>query len=140
MDSSRKVNQPGTDIDMESYDPDMSRPSADWLQMDEGERIELVSSYHRRKKIRLPNAQLHAVIHVVVENQLALGEEDVRQTLARLQNEGLSRHDALHAIGSVLAGDLYQLMQESSETTGDVYRRYLERLQRLTAKSWRPGS
>jgi Domain of unknown function (DUF1841) len=125
---------------MDSYDPDASPPSVDWLQMDEGERIELVSSYHRQKKIRLPNAQLHAVIHVVVENQLALGEEEVRQTLARLQNEGLSRHDALHAIGSVLAADLYQLMQESSEATDDVYRRYLERLQRLTAKNWRAGS
>jgi hypothetical protein len=124
---------------MDSYDPDTPRPSVDWLQTDEGERVELVSSYHRHKKIDLPNAQLHAVIHVVVENQLALGEEVVSQTLARLQREGLSRHDALHAIGSVLAADLYELMQESSEATGDALRRYLERLQKLTAKNWRAG-
>ena len=124
---------------MDSYDPDTPRRSADWLQTDEGERIELVSSYHRRKKVHLPNAQLHAVIHVVVENQLALGEEVVVETLARLQREGLSRHDALHAIGSVLAADLYELMQESSEATGDTYRRYLDRLQKLTAKHWRAG-
>jgi len=124
---------------MDSYDPDTSRHSADWLQTDEGERIELVSSYHRRKKIQLPNAQLHAVIHVVVENQLALGEEVVVETLARLRREGLSRHDAVHAIGSVLAADLYQLMQESSEATGDAQSRYLNRLQKLTAKQWRPG-
>jgi hypothetical protein len=122
---------------MDSYDPDTPRHSADWLQTDEGERIELVSSYHRRKKVHLPNAQLHAVIHVVVENQLALGEEVVVETLARLQREGLSRHDALHAIGSVLATELYELMQESSEATSDAQRRYLDRLQRLTAKSWR---
>ena len=124
---------------MDSYDPEASRSSADWLQTDEGERIELVSSYHRRKKIYLPNAQLHAVIHVVVENQLALGDEVVIETLARLQKEGLSRHDALHAIGSVLAADLYELMQESPEATGDVHRRYLDRLQKLTAKNWRAG-
>ncbi|PYR55275.1 MAG: hypothetical protein DMF91_24730 [Acidobacteria bacterium] len=124
---------------MDSYDPDRSRAAADWLELDEGERIELVSSYHRRKKIRLPNAQLHAVIHVIVENQLALGEQVVVETLARLQREGLSRHDALHAIGSVLAGDVYELMQESSEPTGDIYRQYLERLQKLTAKNWRAG-
>ena len=124
---------------MDSYDPDRSRAAADWLELDEGERIELVSSYHRRKKIRLPNAQLHAVIHVIVENQLALGEQVVVETLARLQREGLSRHDALHAIGSVLAGDVYELMQESSEPTGDIYRHYLERLQKLTAKNWRAG-
>ena len=122
---------------MDSYDPDRSRPSADWLQVDEGERIELVSSYHRRKKIALPNAQLHAVIHVVIENQLALGEAVVIETLARLQSEGLSRHDALHAIGSVLANDLYELMQDGSEATGFAYSRYLERLKKLTAKEWR---
>ena len=122
---------------MDLYDPDASRASADWLQTDEGERIELVSSYHRRKKIHLPNAQLHAVIHVIVENQLALGDEIVVETLARLQREGLGRHDAVHAIGSVLAVDLYELMQDSSEATADVHRRYLERLKKLTAKNWR---
>lgn len=124
---------------MDSYNPDTSLSAADWLQTDEGERIEVVASYHRRKKIHLPNAQLHAVIHVVVENQIALGEEVVVETLGRLLGEGLSRHDALHAIGSVLAADLYELMRESSEATGDAHRRYLERLQKLTAKSWRAG-
>jgi hypothetical protein len=124
---------------MDSYDPEISLNGTDWLETDEGERIELVSSYHRRKKTRLPNAQLHSVIHVVVENQLALGEAVVIETLARLQGEGLSRHDAVHAIGSVLAADLYELMQEGSEATGDAYRRYLERLQALTAEKWRTG-
>ena len=124
---------------MDSYDPDASWDAADWLQTDEGERIELVSSFHRRRKIHLPNAQLHAVIHVIVENQLALGDEIVVGTLARLQREGLGRHDAVHAIGSVLAADLYELMQEGAEATGDAYRRYLERLEKLTAKNWRAG-
>jgi hypothetical protein len=124
---------------MDSYDPDIVPTPADWLGIDEGERIALVSSYHRRKKIKLPNPQLHAVIHVVVENQLALGEETVVKTLARLQGEGLSRHDALHAIGSVLAEDLYTLMQERDGSSGETYHRYLERLQGLTAKKWRAG-
>jgi hypothetical protein len=124
---------------MTSYDPDTSPAPTDWLRSDEGERIALVSAYHRRNKIKLPNSQLHAVVHVVVENQLALGEEIVVNTLARLQREGLSRHDALHAIGSVLAENLYELMQEEHGTEGEPYRRYLERLQRLTAKNWQAG-
>jgi hypothetical protein len=124
---------------MDLYNPNAPTP-IDWLQLDEGERIELVSSYHRREKIRLPSAQLHAVIHVIVENQLALGEAVVIETLARLQREGLNRHDALHAIGSVLAGDLYELMQDSSEATADVQSRYLERLQKLTAEDWLNGN
>ena len=122
---------------MDAYDPDTAPASTDWLASDEGDRIELVAAYHRRRKIDLPNAQLHAVVHVVVENQLALGEQMVVNTLARLQGEGLSRHDALHAIGSVLAENLYELMHEELGAGGELYRRYLERLQRLTAANWR---
>ena len=121
------------------YDPDSSPVSSDWLETDEGERIELVAAYHRRHQIKLPNLQLHAVIHVVVENQLALAEEIVVNTLARLQGEGLSRHDALHAIGSVLAEHVYELMHEEQGATTEPYRQYLERLQGLTAKNWRTG-
>jgi hypothetical protein len=124
---------------MDLYDPDISPRPTEWLETDEGERIELVSAYHRGNKIKLPNSQLHAVVHVVIENQLALGEEMVVSTLARLQGEGLSRHDALHAIGSVLAEDLYDLMHDEHASTGEPYRRYLERLQKLTARNWRAG-
>ena len=121
---------------MSSYDPEASPSAGPWLSLDEGERIELVSAYHRRNHIPLPNAQLHAVIHVVVENQLALGEAAVVETLARLQREGLSRHDAVHAIGSVLAEDLYTLMQEQTSPADAAYKKYLDRLRRLTAKNW----
>jgi hypothetical protein len=121
------------------YDPDNSLNPEDWLQAHESERIESVSAYHRRKKITLPNLQLHAVVHVVVENQIALGEKMVVNTMARLQAEGLSRHDALHAIGSVLAENLYELMREDHGATDEPYRRYLERLQHLTADNWRAG-
>ena len=124
---------------MDSYDPEMPPTPADWLHAGEAERVDLVTAYHRRKKIKLPNAELHAVVHVVVENQIALGEETVVDTLARLRAEGLSRHDALHAIGSVLAGHLYELMQENQDAAAEPYRRYLAQLQRLTAENWRAG-
>jgi hypothetical protein len=124
---------------VDQYDPDTSPMPSDWLRTDEGDRVEFVSAYHRRKKIELPNPQLHAVIHVVVENQLAIGEEVVVTTLARLQGEGLTRHDALHAIGSVLAENLYELMQEPQSVTDQPYRLYFERLQALTARTWKAG-
>jgi hypothetical protein len=122
---------------MNRYDPDVSPPSTEWLQLDEAERLDLVSRYHERKKTRLPNAALHAVIHMVVENQLALGEEVVAQTLSRLEGEGLGRHDAIHAIGSVLAEHLYDLLHERSGVKDDVYARYVEGLKNLTAATWR---
>ena len=122
---------------MKSYDPETSPAPADWLHADAVERIDLVTAYHHRNRITLPNAELHAVVHVVVENQIASGEGTVVNTLARLRAEGLSRHDALHAIGSVLAEYLYELMQENQEAADEPFRQYLEQLQRLTAENWR---
>ena len=115
--------------------PDTSPSPSEWLTLDEG-AIALVSSYHERNNISLPDAQLHAVIHVVVENQIAMGEATVIETLERLQKEGLGRHDAIHAIGSVLAEDLYTLMQDQTDPADATYQKYLSRLRQLTANNW----
>ena len=88
---------------MMKYDPDRTPNPEAWLVLGEGERIEQVFAYHRRLPAKLPNARLHAAFHVVVESQLAAGVEVVRQTLGRLKAEGLDRHEAMHAVGSVLA-------------------------------------
>jgi hypothetical protein len=122
---------------MRAYDPDGSPDPADWLACDGGERAELVAAYHQRQHISLPNPDLHAVIHVVVENQLALGEAVVVATAGRLVAEGLTRHDAIHAIGSVLAEHLYELMRESAGPGDVTYATYLEQLTKLNAQAWR---
>jgi hypothetical protein len=121
---------------MSVHDPDTPPAAAEWLALDEEERISLVSAYHERNQIALPDPQLHAVIHVVVENQIAMGEATVVQTLERLRSEGLSRHDAVHAIGSVLAEDLYTLMQEQTGPADATYQKYLTRLRQLNANNW----
>lgn len=59
---------------MTTYDPDAGPVATEWLAIDEAERIALVESYHRRGRIRVPQLTPHATIHVVVENQIALGE------------------------------------------------------------------
>ena len=125
---------------MTTYDPDKEPVADDWLGTDEGARIELVASYHRRARVRLPNARLHATIHVIVENQLALAGPIVMETLARLQGEGLSRHDAVHAIGSVLAGHIYELLK-APPAPGQAapHGAYFDGLKRLTAAGWRQG-
>jgi hypothetical protein len=47
--------------------------------------------------------KLHAVMHVIIENQVALGDEvPAQRTLRRLMAEGLDRHQGIHAISSVL--------------------------------------
>jgi hypothetical protein len=121
---------------MNLYDPDMPPAASVWLALGEGERIDLVFGYHERQNIHLPDAQLHAVIHVVVENQIAMGEATVVETCERLRKEGLSRHDAIHAIGSVLAEDLYTLMRDQMSPADATYQRYLTRLRQLNANNW----
>jgi len=67
------------------YDPLEAPEPEEWLAIDEAERINLVKDYHRRARVRLPNEKLHAVFHVVVENQIALGNEiPVQSTVQRL--------------------------------------------------------
>jgi len=72
-----------------------------------------------------------------VENQLAMAVEPVPATMARLVRQGLTRHDAIHAIGTVLSGDMFEIMQGNAKTWNP--RRYDKRLKKLTAKRWRQG-
>ncbi len=92
--------------------------------------------YHERAKIDLPNSKVHAVIHTVVENQLAEVVPAVVETFERLRGEGLERHDVVHAVGSVLARHMSQLM-EHGRSDGDPNAPYFAELRRLTASGWR---
>ena len=124
---------------MERYDPDDASIPDEWLALDEGVRINLVERFHSDARIPLPNLLAHAAFHVVVENQLALPDQVlVRDTLQRLISEGLSRHDAVHAIGSIVAVRVHKLLQPGARTT-DSEVEYHAKLQRLTAKRWRSG-
>jgi hypothetical protein len=120
---------------METYDPGTAPDPDKWLSLDEDERIHRIASYHRRTKVRLPNPQIHAALHSVVENQLAGGLQTVRETVERLQSEGLSRHDALHAVGSVLVKSLHALLREGAQAQFEV-EAYFQELRSLTAETW----
>ena len=123
---------------MHRYNPLQAPDPKEWSAMDEQERIRLVEQYHRRAGIRLPNVTAHAVIHAVIESQIALGDElPVRRTLQRLMSEGLDRHDAIHAIGSVLAMHMSDLVSRPDALPKpDPNRAYYAALDRLTAKEW----
>jgi hypothetical protein len=118
------------------YDPQKGLEPDVWLSLDESERIDLVRSYHKKLGVQLPNEKLHALFHVVVENQVALCDETpIKGTLVRLMNEGLSRHDAVHAIGSVLADQIYET-SKSGSTVENPEHEYYSKLNYLTAASW----
>jgi hypothetical protein len=122
---------------MEHYDPLHAPDSSEWLELDEHERISLVLAYHKRMRVQLPNAMLHATIHTIVENQHAMGDETVvKDTLKRLQREGLDRHEAIHAVGSVLVAQMWEGLK-GLQPKGNLGQSYEEALQHLTAESWR---
>jgi Domain of unknown function (DUF1841) len=122
------------------YEPLAAPEPEEWLETDEAERIQLVQDYHRRARVRLPNEKMHAVMHVIVENQIALGDEiPVNGTLQRLMGEGLDRHDAIHAIASVLAEFMYDL-QRNPEPGANPNQPYYAALRRLTARTWRESA
>jgi hypothetical protein len=119
------------------YDADEYPDPDTWLELDETERIDLVIDYHRRTGVQLENPEHHAIAHVVVENQVALGEATpVPETLNRLMDEGLDRHDAVHAIGSILMGIVFDAAHEQDDG-GDVNAKYNQELAMLTAAGWR---
>ncbi|MBB4364044.1 hypothetical protein GGD65_005098 [Bradyrhizobium sp. CIR18] len=128
-----------------AYDP-FTEPDPDlWVVLDEEERIDLVMAYHRRVGIPLPREKVHAILHVIVESQIADPTLPVRSEAQRLMSEGLDRHEAIHAIGSVLAGHMNELMRETKSGDDNVETKpdqdpnetYFAQLKLLTADEWR---
>ncbi len=118
-----------------SYDPLNAPDPDDWQSMGEDERMMLVMEYHREADVELPNEQVHAVVHVVVENQIALGDEmSAQATLERLMREGLDRHEAIHAVASVVVEFLQADIHD--DTAPGANERYNEELKKLTAAEW----
>jgi hypothetical protein len=118
------------------YDPLIAPDPLHWLALSEDERTELVLKHHRRAKKKLPNARMHAAMHVMVENQLAEGHEAAVEALARLMAGGLHRHAAIHAIASVAIVQLHTVMQGGREFDRAAYDRELGE---LTVERWLKG-
>ncbi len=100
---------------IDEYDAATAPDPAEWLALEESERMELAIRSHAG---RFPDALhheqgnpiMHGSLHAVVETQIASGEPAaVRQTLERLQSAGLQRHPAVHAIMRELAVGLHGL-------------------------------
>ena len=123
------------------YDPEKAPDPTEWLAMGEIERIRVAQNYHVSARIKLPNTKAHAVIHAVVENQVATGFGPTCRAIERLQSQGLTRHEAVHAVGSVVAEFSYQSLQnpQTSSSSG-LQARMNNAIEQLTADAWRSSS
>lgn len=117
-----------------TYDPDHAPDAERWLAARELDLIDLVQQYHDDARIRMPNALAHASIHVMVENQAALADRTpVAEAITRLMEQGLGRHDAIHAVGSVL---LTHMNRATSTNTPVSREAYFADVRALTTESW----
>ncbi len=121
---------------MNRYDPAQPPNSEEWLALDEQLRIGLVEKYHRQERVQLPNVTVHAALHAIVENQLAENLEPAARAMARLTTEGLDRHEAVHAIASVVAEHIHDLLNAKADANSSKAV-YAAAVERLNAATWR---
>jgi hypothetical protein len=121
---------------MTEYNPLQAPDPDEWLALDESERIQLVLKYHTQTQEEMPNITIHSTIHAVVENQAAMGDElPVREAVDRLMKEGLNRHDAIHAVGSILIKYIFDV-STGKNISEDFSQDYFDEVSELTAQKW----
>ena len=123
------------------YAPENAPDPQEWLALEETERIRLVQSFHVSARIKTPSMKAHAAFHAIVENQIATGFGPSCRAAERLQKEGLSRHEAIHAIGFIVAKFLHEGMNEPSpEAAKTMQSRMNAEIESLSANQWRASS
>jgi hypothetical protein len=119
------------------YDAEHAPAPGPWLDSSESERLARVQRYHElalEPADQPPSASLHAGLHVMVENQLATNQPpQARAALGRLMAEGLSRHNAIHAIAWLAGEHLKQAQREQRLIDPS---QYASDLDQLTRQSW----
>jgi hypothetical protein len=84
------------------YDPERGPVAAEWLALSESEKLRTVANFHTSSIKGFSGAKEHAALHVVVETQLASGFGPSKRAILRLQRQGLTRHESIHAIAEVV--------------------------------------
>jgi len=120
------------------YDPEFPPDPSVWLAAGEAERIKAAQTWHVKARVDLPSVKAHAALHAIIENQIAMGLEAVQRAIPRLEQEGLDRHDAIHAVAWVLSLHLHDLVaQVHPDDDATTNARYAATVERLTAEAWR---
>ena len=125
------------------YNPLEAPDPTRWLNLTDEDRFAAVKVFHAEAKLAITNRRNHCAMHVVIENQVvnalapfcALTDRIVAGTLGRLVDEGLDRHEAIHAISEVTYGAFLALLAGETSTVGSD--KYHDDLMAMTAETWR---
>jgi Domain of unknown function (DUF1841) len=121
-----------------SYNPELAPDPGAWLCIPEDQRLRSVTMFHMVHREKSGNQKAHAALHVAVENQIATGFGPTVRAMTRLQSEGLSRHDSIHAIATVIAEHLYAQMQAQDKQEASAFQSGVNQdIEELSASVWR---
>lgn len=125
-----------SDVEVLDYDPERALDKGAWLDLDEGEQLEIVMAFHESHVELGDSLDGHAAIHVTIETQIATDTPEVMAALARLMKQGLTRHGAIHAIGSVFFESVQELLASDDSEGEDANERYYAKLSSISADDW----
>lgn len=116
------------------YDPERAPDAERWRAQNEMELIDIVQRYHKREQIPLVDPRAHAALHVMVENQVALGDRTpVADAVQRLMAEDMTRHDAIHAVGAVLDKHVFHAHSSGVPVSREAY---YDDIRAITKERW----
>lgn len=123
---------------MQDYDPDKAPNPDEWLALGRQERIRLVERYYSGAGGYGGSLGIHAQVIATIETQLADKITPVKAAFMRLRDNGLGRHEAIRAIGTVLAGHIRKI-KDPEDLESDANRAYFAELESLTTDTWYEG-
>lgn len=114
------------------YDPSQPVDPRVWTQLAEPEKVSAAETAHLQPPEEHPpidNTRVHAAVHAVVETQIATGQPpEAKRALDRLLSEGLDRHAAIHALGTVASEFLLQVLSRGEKFNPEAYAKGLRAL------------
>ncbi len=123
-------DEEGEQLDLDDEDEDetilrVRKQHPQYAQYFEG--VDAIFDYSEESS----QARVHVAMHTAVENQIRLNTPpEAREALDRLMAQGMSRHDAIHAIAGLLAGQLWHVLKERKECDKEAYAREIDKLGR----------
>jgi hypothetical protein len=110
-----------------------------WFETAQGERILLIEDHPRLAGVVLPNSKVHAVIREIAEKRLgSIREPAARTAVQRLTKDSPTRREAVHAIGSVVAAQIFDVAQGKSRADAAAAQSRCDAASdRLSATRWR---
>ena len=108
-------------------------PDPSWQSSGPADKLRQVTAFHAAQRLAVGPLKSHAALHVVVEDLIARGDGPVVRAMARLQQQGSTRHEAVHGVGEVLARHRHTQAEAGGDAAAASQRRLNDVLDALAA-------